>query len=371
MIARGLALATLATVALAQSSADLITVLNSTEGTSSMAEALAASPLVLEAIKGRTNITVLAPNNTAIELLDGTPQGETIEAGGADFLNNVLLYHIINGGYNNITDYYVAHTFLTSSNYTSVTGGQNLAIWYDDDEDVMGVYGPWYTEITGANKPIPFSQGWIYIVDGVLEIPPVMSTVATSHKFNGTSFVEALNKTGLTSQMDNLSDATYFIPVDDGFDDVACSLSQLSNEELVEVLKYHVIQGKAWLFDDLQNGTQLTTLQGQSLTATETPAGDWFINNAGVVWVNLPSFAGTVFFIDNVLNPHASWSPPVNGSDDGVAAFATCTNGTGSSTPSSSAGVSTATYTGAATPMRTSELGSAFLLAGAALAFAL
>ena len=367
-----LALALLAGAASAQNLGDLITVLNSTEGTASFAEALSAYPQIQEAIAGKTNLTVLAPNDTAIELLETGTWAEAFEAGGDDYLINTILYHIIDGGYDNITDYYVVHTLLTSSNYTSVTGGQYLGLYYDDDEDVIGAYGGEDLHPESPNKPIQFSKGWIYIINDVLEIPPKFSTAVTSQDFNGTSFVHALNTTSLTNQFDELSDATYFIPIDDGFNAVECSLSQLSSEQLTEVLKYHVVQGKVWHFDDFENGTQLTTLQGQNLTISSTPAGDWFINNAGISYTDLASFSGSVFFIDNVLNPNAAWSPPVNGSEEGVPAFPTCTEDDGSSTASStSADLATATYTGAAVPMNSGAFSIAALVGGAALAFAL
>lgn len=371
MMYKVLALATLTGAVLAQSPADLVTVLNNTEGTSTFAEALSAFPQILEAIAGKANLTLLAPNDTAIQLLEDSQRTQAFEAGGDDYLVNTILYHFIDGGYDNITDYYVVHTLLTSSNYTAVTGGQYLGLHYGDDEGVIGAYGGLDLHPEGPNKPIPFDQGWIYIINDVLEIPPSFSTTVTSEDFNGTSFVEALNKTGLMERIDRLSDATYLVPVNDGFSAIECSLSQLSNEELAEVLKYHVVQGKVWHFDDFENRTQLTTLQGQNLTVSETPAGDWFINNAEISYTNLAAFSGSVFFIDNVLNPRAAWNPPVNGSEDGVAAFAACTGGVSSNTATPTAGLATATYTGEAAPMKTGAMGAAVLFGGAALALAL
>lgn len=369
MLYRGVVLATLAGATIAQSSEDLVTVLNSTEGTSSLAEIFANFPQALEAIAGKTNLTLLAPNNTAIQLLEDGPRAQDFEAGGDNYLLNTLLYHFINGGYDNITDYVVVPTLLTSSNYTSVTGGQYLGLYYDDDEDVIGAYGGLDLHPEGPNKPIAFSQGWIYIINDVLEIPPKFSTTVTSGDFNGTSFVEALNKTGLTDQIDALSDATYFVPVNDGFSLVEDALSQLSNEELAEALKYHVVQGKVWHFDDFQNGTQLKTLQGQNLTVSSTPAGDWFINDAGIVYTDLAVFSGSVFFIDNVLNPSSTWTPPVNGSEDGLPAFPTGTTDAGSSTTaSSSASAATATFTGGAATMNTGSISAAVLVGGVVLA---
>ncbi|KIX92197.1 uncharacterized protein Z520_12078 [Fonsecaea multimorphosa CBS 102226] len=376
MATNGLVVAALAAAVLAQTSVDLITVLNSTNGTSTISQVVSEVPGFLDAIAGKTNLTFLAPNDTAIATFLDTPAGQAIEDAGDDYLLNLLLYHVIDGGYNNITDYYVSPTLLTSSNYTNVTGGQNIGIYYDDDENVVGIYGGLDYSPEGPPTPIPFSQGWIYVINGVLKIPPSVSVTVTSGDFNGSSFVTALNETGLTEQVDLLHDATYIIPDNDGFETVQQALSDLSTEQLAEVLKYHVVAGKVWHFDDLQNGTQLTTLQGQSLTVSVTPAGDYFINNAGINYVDLAVSEGLVIFVDNVLNPNASWTPPVNGTEDGVPAWPisnTANNGSdGSSTASASSTLAAATFTGlAAAPLKTGAVGAAVIFGGAALAFVL
>ncbi|EXJ71661.1 uncharacterized protein A1O5_05469 [Cladophialophora psammophila CBS 110553] len=319
MVTRGFILAALAGAALALTSADLVTVLNPTNGTSTISQVVSEVPGFLEAISGKTNLTFLAPNDTAI----------------AELLN-----------------YYIAPTLLTSSNYTNVTGGQDVGIYYDDDENVVGFYGGLDYNPEGPATPIPFGKGWIYIINGVLQIPPSVSETVASGDFNGSSFVAALNKTGLTEQIDRLHDATYLIPDNDGFTAVEEALSELSTEQLAEVLKYHVVAGRVWHFDDFENGTQLTTLQGQSLTVSVTPAGDYFINNAGINYVDLAVSEGVVIFVDNVLNPHASWTLPVNGTEDGVPAWPV--SNTASSTASASSTLATATYTGlAAAPLKT------------------
>ncbi|KAJ9640603.1 hypothetical protein H2204_003232 [Knufia peltigerae] len=370
----GLLLAALAGIAVAQSG-DLVTVLNSTNGTSTIGEVVGQVPGFLEAISGKTNLTVLAPNDTAIAELLAGPRGQALEDAGTDYLLNLLLYHVINGGYGNITDYTVAPTLLTSSNYTNVTGGQHVAFYWDDDEDLVGFYGGNDYKPEASHTSIPFDQGWIYVIDGVLQIPPAMSETVTSGDFNGSSFVAALEKAGLKEEFDQLHDATYFVPVNDGFDAVEDALSKLSTEELVEVLRYHVVAGKVWDFEQLEEVTQVTTLQGKNLTVSMTPDEEWYINQAGVSYTDLTAAGGVIIFIDNVLNPFAGFAPPRNGTDgDGVPAFAvsnaTSTSGPGvSSTASATGGAASSTYTGvAAMPL---SVGISSLLGGVAVALLL
>lgn len=184
--------------------------------------------------------------------------------------------------------------------------------------------------------------------------------------FNDSSFVAALNETGLTKQIDLLHDATYIVPDNDGFAAVEGALAALSSEKLADVLKYHVVPGKVWHFDDFQNGTQLTTLQGQPLTVSVTPAGDYFINNAGINYVDLAASEGVIIFVDNVLNAYASWAPPVNGSENGVPAWSV-SNVSGTATASTTTSSPTTAYTAIAAPLSPGGLGAASLFGAAAL----
>ncbi|KAL2435121.1 hypothetical protein ABEF95_013437 [Exophiala dermatitidis] len=340
IVFKGLAaLTALTDFALDQSSRDLVTVLNNTEGASHIAESVASSQVFQEAISGKANLTFLCPNDMAVALwLNGTAPADADE----DYANNVLLYHTINGGYNNISDYFPI-----------------VAGYYDDDDNVTTFVSGDFNISHGPVTPLAFDKGWIYIIDNVLSIPHIFSEAvgAEDEDFNGTSFVAALDSTGLTEEFNSSHDATYFVPEDDGWALVGDTLSQLSKDNLTQLLKYHACD-RILLFDDWQNGTQVTTL---------------FINNAGVSSANLITAGGLVVFIDNVLNLYSSYAPPQNGTDgEGVPAWpvnanATSTGAAGSRTASATGTAATSTYTGAAVQLKAGAIGSAVFLGYAAL----
>jgi len=110
--------------------------------------------------------------------------------------------------------------------------------------NMVGFYGVDDYHPEGSPTAVPFSQGWIYVIDDVLMIPPSISKIITYGNFNSGSFDTALEKTGLTEKVHLLHDTTYFIPDNDGFDAVKDSLEELSTEQLAEELKYHVVTGK-------------------------------------------------------------------------------------------------------------------------------
>jgi hypothetical protein len=148
-----------------------------------------------------------------------------------------LYYHVLNGSHDNITDYIPVPTLLTSSDYTNVTGGQVVFAYFDDDENVLGFYSGLDIAPEAPKPPIAFSGGVIYILDNVLNIPVSVLKTVVGDEFNGTSFVDALNATGLAEEVELLHNSTFFVPVNDGFESAHAFLSNLTSEELAEVLK--------------------------------------------------------------------------------------------------------------------------------------
>ena len=238
--------------------------------------------------------------------------------------------------------------------------------YWDDDENITTFLSGDYNASNAYVQPLSFAQGWIYIVDSVLSVPQWFSKDAVTETVNGTSFVAALEKTGLTEQFDSLHGATYFIPVDEGWAMVEDALAGLSNDNLTELLKYHAADS-VWIFDDWKNGTEVTTLNGQKLTFTQTPDEEWFINNAGVNDVDLFVSGGVIVLIDSVLNPYKGYAAPLNGTDGtGVPAWPVSENAT--ATSSAAGGFSTASSTASATP--SVATGAAVSLKAGAIAWA-
>jgi uncharacterized surface protein with fasciclin (FAS1) repeats len=372
MSIQSLILAALAGVAHANIEAQapsLPALLSSIKELSNFTQVLDYVPEFLEKVSALKNITFLAPNNTAFAALENTTRGEFLENASKDYLLNLLYYHVLNGTYDNITDYSIVPTLLTSSAYTNVSGGQVVGAYYDDDEDVIGFYSGFDMHPEGARKPIPFNGGVLYVINDILNLPAPMSETVIGD-FNGTSFVAGLNSTGLTKEVDSIPDSTYFIPINDGVEAVQEALSSLSPEQLSDVLKYHVVPGTIGYYDTLKNGTVLTTLQGKNLTVFITDAGDMFIDNTGIVYVDLIVANGVVHLIDNVLNPNATIVAPINGTEDGVPEFQNTTPTTSTAVDQgteATSSVSTVSSTGMAAPLMTGAL-SVALLGGVAAA---
>ncbi|KEF54059.1 uncharacterized protein A1O9_09854 [Exophiala aquamarina CBS 119918] len=353
---------------------DLITLINQTHGFSYLNTYINTYPGVKDSVAGLTNITVLAPSDTAIYEFFEDPRFESLEAGGEAYFQTLISYHILEGVHDNITDWLQYSTHLTSPEYTNVTGGQVVFGYYDDHGFQLGFYSGADIYANAPPLPIPFNGGIVYPINNILNIPASL-TKEVSGDYNGTSFIEALNRTGLRDEVELLKDTTFFVPNNAAFESVEQSLSELSTEDLAKVLQYHVVPGIIAYYNTLVNGTTLTTLQGQELTVFINEEEEMFINGAGVSSVDIPVANGVVVIIDNVLNPQASVQPPANDAEEGVPAFPTGGSGTSegsaSTTTTTTAAAAAATFTGAAAPLKAGAASLISLVAAAAIAIVL
>merc|ERR1712039_870120 len=157
-----------------------------------------------------------------------------------------------------------APTYLNSSMYSNVTGGQVVEARREDGE-VQFVSG--LKQVSTVAEPnVNYTNGVVHIIDEVLMIPG-----------NLTSTAQNANLTG-----------------------------NLTMDMLADILSYHVIEGTVAYSSDLSN-TSLTTLQGDEVEIT-IAKGSVMVNNATVPNANI-LFAGRVIHvIDQVLNPNSSSS---------------------------------------------------------------
>jgi hypothetical protein len=98
---------------------------------------------------------------------------------------------------------------------------------------------------------------------------------------------------------------TIFCPNNDAFQKLAETpgANNITDEQLAEILQYHVVQGAVGYSTTLSNDLKLPTLAGQELTITIDAEGAVFVNNARVINSDILIANGVLHVIDTVLNP--------------------------------------------------------------------
>jgi uncharacterized surface protein with fasciclin (FAS1) repeats len=229
-------------------------------------------------------------------------------------------------------------------------------------------------------QDVNFTGGVIHIIDSVLTLPE--NTADTLSAADLVALRGAINATDLFDTVNNTPNITIFAPNNEAFQNIGSALGNLSTEDAASILTYHVIAGTIGYSSTLENGTNLTTANGEQLTIT-IGEGGIFVNNARVVASDILIANGVVHVIDEVLNP-SNATIADSTSDEGEPAFEGATPvsdvpfTSGQPTPTTSIGedasdaadpTSTPSNTDNAAPRQTGAIGMSALLGAAAVYF--
>lgn len=203
---------------------------------------------------------------------------------------------------------------------------------------------------------------------------------------NLTSLRGALNATDLVDTVNDTPNITIFAPTNEAIQNVGSALSNLTTEQISDILTYHVVTGDIGYSSNLENGTTLTTANGEELTITVGDGGI-FVNNARVVTSDVLIANGVVHVIDEVLNPtNQTIADPASGegapgfegatpasevpytSDQPTPTTTISPEATEDADPTQTGG-SSSSSSAAAAPMKTGAVGMSALFGAAAVYF--
>jgi uncharacterized surface protein with fasciclin (FAS1) repeats len=142
------------------------------------------------------------------------------------------------------------------------------------------------------------------MVDGVAMTPDKTIVQNAVQASSVTTLVKAVQAAGLDGTLSGPGPFTVFAPTNDAFNKLpngalAGLMKPESKDKLKGVLTYHVIAGRL-LAQDLKDGQQLTTVNGEKITVS-VKEGKVMINNATVQTPDVISSNGVTHIIDNVL----------------------------------------------------------------------
>lgn len=189
---------------------------------------------------------------------------------------DVLQYHLLQGDVP-LSDVevgipYFAPTLLTNTTYTNSTGGQTVILNKRNDGNVVFVSGG-DTISSMLEGDIPYSGGFIHIVDTVLVPPHTFIDICRAVFPEFEAFLGALYKVGLAQELNDMADLTVFAPSDSAFQLTSGALSMINEEELRNVLAYHVVPNRVLFSTSLVDGAIWPSLANESYwNGTRDPA---------------------------------------------------------------------------------------------------
>ena len=270
-----------------------------------LAAALGAADLA-GVLKGDGPFTVFAPTDDAFAALPAGTVEMLLEPANKEKLAGILTYHVVSGR--------VSADQVVNLKGAKTVNGQRL--------DIAVGGGVKVDDANVVTTDIRCDNGVIHVIDAVL-LPAdksIPETAAEAGSFQ--TLLAAAKAAGLAGTLSSDGPFTVFAPTDEAFGKLPTgtveSLLQPANrQQLIDVLKYHVVDGRVYSEDVIQAKTA-RTLQGNSIGLSLSDAGA-FINNAKLVATDLDTSNGVIHVIDSVLMPPAKGADARRALSDAVA----------------------------------------------------
>lgn len=163
---------------------------------------------------------------------------------------------------------YFAPTLLDHTIHTNATSTQTVILSKRYDGSLVFVSGG-NTVSRVLKGDIPYSGGWIHIVDTVLAPPYTLIDICRVKFPELEAFLGALYQVGLAQLLSNMTELTVFAPSNSAFKLTYGALSMLKDEELRNVLAYHVIPNQVIFSTDLADGSIWPSLANGSDASTK------------------------------------------------------------------------------------------------------
>jgi uncharacterized surface protein with fasciclin (FAS1) repeats len=183
----------------------------------------------------------------------------------------------------------------------------------------LGKSASWAAPVTAPrNQTVPPGETSIYL-PAVQHTPPVISCgsslIGTLEENSGFStLLQALDAANLTTALETAGPFTMFAPTDAAFANLpAGALDQLLENpegQLTQILLFHIVPGE-YEIDDLENGMEITTQQGNSINVERSGDCDVLINGGRILTPDLSASNGIIHAIDTVILP-----PPTEDEDN-------------------------------------------------------
>jgi transforming growth factor-beta-induced protein len=257
---------------------------------STLVQALSKANLV-NVLNGEGNFTVFAPTNEAFSNLF-TKLGVTgIADLSAETLTPILLYHVLGEEKKS--------TMLSEGYYSTLSPAQgsfsSMRISLNGGVKIN-------KETTVVTADVDVKNGVIHAIDKVLLPPTVVDQAISNDSFS--ILVQAVVKAGLASTLSGTGPFTIFAPTNAAFQALFAKLgisglNDLTAEQLVPILKYHVVSGNV-RSNQLTAGSVATLNGNFNVTLSPSPS----INTSSdILATDVQATNGVIHVIDEVLVP--------------------------------------------------------------------
>ncbi|MDG2102346.1 MAG: fasciclin domain-containing protein [Pirellulaceae bacterium] len=254
---------------------------------------------LVDTLNGGTQLTVFAPTDEAFAKIDPETLAALLKPENIDQLTQILTYHVVPGRVNASTAY--------DLDFAGTVNGQRLPINFRGEGLKVGDANIKVTDVQCSN-------GVIHVIDSVLmpALADIPTTAQSAGQFN--TLLAAVGAAGLADVLAGDGPFTVFAPTDEAFaalpeGTVATLLKPENKQQLVDILKYHVISGRVYDTDAVA-AKRAETLLGRGVNIGLNAEGIT-VNDAKIVARNIDASNGVIHVIDQVLIPSSLSSQEV------------------------------------------------------------
>jgi uncharacterized surface protein with fasciclin (FAS1) repeats len=243
---------------------------------------------------------VFAPDDNAFANVPTEVLDKLLDPNWSFHLRELLRYHLADGTLKSdaLSELNMLAT-LADFNLTITSEGSSLKV---DDSNII------VPDLSAYN-------GVLHGIDKLLFPPSLTTTVMDQLRANSefTTFLGLLEAASenITSLVEGGGPMTLFVPTNSAFElfDKEVNSSQFDIDTIEMILRYHLVESNVFL-NELPNGEQITTLNGQNVVVSVVNATEDFrlINTAEVLEGGLAS-DGVIYVLDEVLLPDALPTP--------------------------------------------------------------
>ncbi len=289
------------TAALAQHRSDIVETAVAAGSFKTLAAALGEADLV-STLKGKGPFTVFAPTDEAFAKLPKGTVESLLKPENRDQLVSILTYHVVK-------DRVRAEEVAGLRNAATING-QRVEIAIEDGQLFLDNARVTATDIRASN-------GIIHVIDEVLipETKLIPEVAQDAKVFN--TLLAAVKTAGLADALSGKGPFTVFAPTDDAFaklpaGTVESLLKPENRSQLVDILKYHVVEGRYYAEDFFRRGRVNTLLNERVQVKYGNNA--FQVNASNVVSTDIEAANGVIHVIDAVLLPNTGESASTDAS---------------------------------------------------------
>lgn len=247
---------------------------------------------LVDALKGKGPLTVFAPTDDAFAALPEGTVENLLKPENKDQLIAVLTYHVVPGK--------LGSAAVSHSDGAESLNGQRVPFATSGGAVTVG-------GATVVKADIAASNGVIHVIDKVI-LPSSLNIVQTASEagaFN--TLLAAAGAAGIAGVLQDDGPFTVFAPTDEAFaklpeGTVDSLLKPENKDQLISILKYHVVSGRVYSNEAIDAG-KAETLQGGKVHIKHE-GGAVKVNEAQVVKADIDASNGVIHVIDTVILPN-------------------------------------------------------------------